>query len=86
MSTKEEKKLLKLRLALNKALDNAMSVSTREKVVFGNLDPKTLDKPRQQITEFLKSNCKEEFENILHKRNIIEKLSQLDTLKQCADV
>ena len=77
-----EKKLLKLRLALNKALDNAMAVCSRERIKFGELDPQTLDNPRRQIIEFLKSNCKEEFERILEKRGMVEKLSCLETLKE----
>jgi hypothetical protein len=83
---KPRQPLVKLTLALNKALDASMAVCTKEKMAsaFPGLTrdhPQCLDEPRDQIVDYLKSNCKEEFENVLNRRGIPEKLQALDSLK-----
>jgi hypothetical protein len=85
--TKKGKQLIKLRLALNKALQASMSACTKEKIAsaFPSITrdhPNALDTSRDQIVEFLSSNCKEEFETVLKQRNLDEKLVALDSLKE----
>ena len=83
---KPRQPLVKLTLALNKALDASMAVCTKEKMAaaFPGLTrdhPQCLDEPRNQIVDYLKANCKEEFENVLNRRGIPDKLKALDSLK-----
>ena len=84
------KQLLKLRLALSKALDASMNTCSKQKLAaaFPSLtrdEPQCLDGTRDQIVDFLTLNCKEEFESILKTRGIPEKLLAMDSLKKRMD-
>ena len=86
----EKRQLIKLRLALSKALQSAMSAVTKETLnaSFPTLTrdcPSALDATRDQIVDYLQSNCQEEFETILLARGIPLKLSQLENLKPASD-
>lgn len=83
----EGKQLVKLKLALAKALESTRNSCSKEK--FNDAFPilkGSLDDARDKICEFLVDNCQEEFKNILTKRNIPLKLKQLDGLKEAENV
>ena len=83
----EGKQLVKLKLALGKALESSMATCSKEKFndSFPILPKGSLNTARDQICDFLKSNCQEEFTNILNKRNIPEKLKALEGLEEATE-
>ena len=82
------KQLIKLKLALGKALESSMTACSKDKFndAFPSLGKGSLDMARDQICDFLKGNCQEEFTNILEKRNIPQKLQDLEGLQEAQEM
>lgn len=70
---------------LDRSVSQTMRACSYEKLVscFPTLaknDPETLRHAQEQVTQFLTSACRSEFDKILRERGVIERLNELDEL------
>lgn len=75
----------KLNDILDKSVKQTMRACSYEKLVscFPTLaqnDPETLQHAQEQVTQFLTSACRSEFDKILRERGVVERLNELDEL------
>ncbi|KAJ1981699.1 hypothetical protein H4R33_005191 [Dimargaris cristalligena] len=78
-------RLSKLNLLLDKSLASVVDTFSFEKLAecfpyLAQESPKLLAAAQSQISEFFRTTTEDEFQTIIHKRGLIQKLNQLDQL------
>jgi len=83
----EEKQIIKLKLALDKSIQESISFISKDKFSksFYFIKKDSILSNREKILLFFKENLNLEFEKILEKRQIKDKLKQLSLLKENAN-